>query len=112
MTAPPDHLRRAAAQRYARHGWSVFAVTPNQKDPPLVKWRSPGTTRPHLDQVIRAFWRFPTANIGVVCGAVSRLTVLDVDIKPWEGKRGDLTLARLLTGWTLGALRPSVFGSG
>lgn len=87
-------------------------MTPNQKDPPLVKWRSPGTTRPHLDQVIRAFWRFPTANIGVVCGAVSRLTVLDVDIKPWEGKRGDLTLARLLTGWTLGALRPSVFGSG
>ena len=73
----------------------MFPVTPNQKDPPLVKWRSLGTTRPR-DQVVRAFRRFPTANIGVVCGALSGLTVLDIDIKPWEGKRGHLTLATLV----------------
>src|SRR5262245_35899387 len=97
MTPPPDHLRRAAAQKYARHGWSVFPVTPNQKDPPLVTWRSFETTRPGRDQVVRMFRRFPTANIGVLCGAVSGLTVLDIDIKPWEGKRGDLTIATLLT---------------
>src|SRR5262245_58199852 len=96
MTPPPDHLRRAAAQKYARHGWSVFPVTPNQKDPPLVPWRSFETRRPRRDQVVRMFRQFPTANIGVICGAVSGLTVLDIDIKPWESKRGDLTLATLL----------------
>jgi hypothetical protein len=79
MTAPPDHRRRVAAQQYARHGLAVFPVTPDRNDPPLVPWRSLETTRPSQETVVRWFQRFPTANVVVVTGAVSGVTVLDID---------------------------------
>jgi hypothetical protein len=88
------HVRRAAAQTYARHGWSVIPLTSGKKHPPLVAWKTYATERPTLDRVRRWFQRWPTANIGVVTGAVSGITVLDVDVKP--GKRGDHTLAALV----------------
>jgi len=92
--APPDHLRRVAAQQYAQHGWSVLPLTPGKKHPPLVPWKALETARPTPDTVKRWFRRWPTANIGIVTGAVSGMTVLDVDVKP--GKRGNDTLAALV----------------
>ena len=94
MNAPPEHRRRAAAQQYARHGWSVFPIAPGKKQPPLIAWKALETERPTLDRVTRLFRRWPAANIGIVTGAVSGITVVDVDVKP--GKRGNDTLAALV----------------
>jgi hypothetical protein len=65
-----------------------------QEVSPLVAWKAFETERPTLDAVKRWFQRWPTANIGSVTGAVSGMTVLDLDVK--LGKRGDNTLAALV----------------
>ena len=104
ITAPPDHRRRVSAQQYARYGWSVFPLTPGKKHPPLVAWKALETERPTLDTVTRWFQRWPTANIGIATGAVSGITVLDVDVK--RGKRGNNTLAALVAKHGLLPLTP------
>ena len=67
-----------AALSYARErGWRVFPLRPNSKRPFK-------DTRGYLDATddeaqIRAWWaQWPSANIGVACGA-SRLVVIDED---------------------------------
>src|SRR5215467_10923044 len=46
---------------------------------------------------IRSWWtETPEANIGIATGAVSQISVLDVDIKEWEAKHGDETLRTLI----------------
>jgi putative DNA primase/helicase len=83
------------ALRYVEHGWSVFPVSPSSKKP-LVKWKLYQTHRASEDQ-IRAWWtQFPDANIGVVTGKISGISVLDIDEKPEEGKHGKATFFALV----------------
>ncbi len=82
-----------AALGYARCGWAVFPLIPGTKEPRTTHGFKNATTD---EARIRAWWTdYPTANIGIATGAVSGITVLDVDIKPWKDKRGDKTLAAL-----------------
>lgn len=69
-------LFKDAALYYASQlGWCVFPVRPNGKTP-LVNWRDESTTNPVQ---IEEWWgKWPTANIGLDCGA-SRVAVIDVD---------------------------------
>lgn len=67
-----------AALDYARRGWSVIPLRPKDKRP-LVKWEAYETTRA-TEGEIREWWaRWPTANVGIVTGAVSGLVVIDID---------------------------------
>lgn len=70
-----------AALDLARKGYSVFPVTPSQKSPPLVQWR-PLQERVASETEIFEWWtEHPNANIGVVCGKISGITVIDIDPK-------------------------------
>ncbi len=68
----------AAALDYARRGWSVIPIRPQEKRP-LIAWEPFQHKRAEPDQITAWFERTPDANIGVVTGAVSGLVVLDVD---------------------------------
>jgi len=84
-----------AALAYAAHGWSVFPLRPGSKLP-LVKWK-PYQTERATEEQIRAWWtEFPDANIGVVTGKISGVSVLDIDEKPWEDKHGNATFLALV----------------
>jgi putative DNA primase/helicase len=87
--------RLDAALQYAQHGWAVFPIKPGAKKPPLVKGGCNAASKDPA-QVRAWFTEHPDANIGVATGAGSGITVLDVDVKPWDGKRGDETLAALV----------------
>jgi hypothetical protein len=73
------------ALRYASRGLHVFPIMPAAKTPfPGTHGCKDGTTDAAS---IREWWtRHPDANIGVLCGLQSNLTVLDFDCK--GGKRG------------------------
>ncbi|MFO0619339.1 MAG: bifunctional DNA primase/polymerase [Polyangiaceae bacterium] len=97
-----------AALDYAALGWPVFPLAPKSKKPPA---SSDGFKSATTDEAqIRAWWTAePQANIGAACGS---FVVLDVDVKPSKGKRGDVELVEIVRergpiGWTRQALTPS-----
>ncbi len=88
-------LQGRSAIAYARHGLRVFpsheiehdgfcscgatACASAGKHPRITAWPNEATTD---EPTICAWWRqWPTANVGVACGAASNLLVLDVDVK-------------------------------
>jgi hypothetical protein len=80
----------AAACAYLRRGWSVVPLRPGEKRP-LIRWETFQNRRAAEAELDAWYTRWPTANVGVVTGAVSGLVVLDVD--PAHG--GDESLKRL-----------------
>src|SRR6185369_542042 len=81
------------ALNYLKQGLSVIPIMAGQKDPPLVKFKQEGFTEhlPTEDQVKEWWTRWPNANIAIVTGKVSGVTVVDVD----RYKGGVETLTRL-----------------
>lgn len=79
------------ALAYALMGWPVFPCRPGEKIPMTKNGHNDATT----DQAaIRYWWKqWPDANIGFA--VPEGFSVVDVDIKPDEGKHGDETLKAL-----------------
>ena len=77
--------------QYAERGWLVFPLWPNRKNPLTKTGLSEGTT----DKKIIQAWieKYPDANIGVVAGARSGVTIIDADVK--NGAPGKESLAKL-----------------
>jgi len=69
--------RLDAALGYAALGRSVIPIAPGGKVP-AIEWRRYQTERATEDR-IRHWWTRDDWNIGVVCGAISSVVVLDVD---------------------------------
>lgn len=65
------------AKTYAGLGWHIFPVHPANKQPLIDAWQVKASTDPSR---IEAWWgKWPTAMIGVVCGPLSGIAVVDVD---------------------------------
>lgn len=65
-------------------GWAVFPISPGSKLPAIPKKAGgQGVLDASRDEAKIREWarRFPNANIGVACGKISRITVLDFDPK-------------------------------
>ena len=67
-----------AALGYLTRGWSVIPLKPSAKTP-LVNWVEFQTRRASEAEVRLWFGRFPYANVGIVCGDISGILVLDID---------------------------------
>jgi hypothetical protein len=83
-----------AALAYAALGWAVFPLAPGTKKPLIAGGGGFKAATTDSDQ-IRRWWETPDANIGIATGKISGISVVDVDIKPWEDKHGDETLREL-----------------
>jgi putative DNA primase/helicase len=94
-----------AARAYAERGWAVFPCQPKSKQPLTAHGFKDAST--DLKQ-IRAWWTdCPEANVAIATGAVSSITVFDVDIKPWKDVHGDQSLLALLAEY--GALPSTLY---
>src|SRR5690606_7759103 len=65
-----------AARWYARHGYAIFPLRANRKEPAVKEWQHVATT--DIEQVDRWWRNNPAYNIGINCGA-SDIVVLDFD---------------------------------
>lgn len=65
------------ALEYILRGWSVIPVGKNKK--PLIEW-SQFQNRKATEKEITTWWKkYPSANIGIVTGKISNLSVIDID---------------------------------
>jgi len=69
-----EHLELAL--EYLARGWSVIPCGKNKR--PLISWKKYQTERA-TEQEIREWFTNPDAQIGIVTGAISNLTVVDVE---------------------------------
>lgn len=68
-----------AALGYLGRGYSVIPVARSKK--PIIPWDEYQTRRPRAEEV-QAWWeKWPDANVGIVTGKISGLTVIDCDSK-------------------------------
>lgn len=79
MTNNPPNIKLEAALFHLSKGRSVIPAGSDKT--PLIKWRQFITELPTEEQV-RLWWlKFPNANLAMVTGSISKLVVLDFDIK-------------------------------
>lgn len=82
-----------AALEYAQHGFAVLPVRQSDKTP----YNTHGVSEASKDpEQIRQWWeKYPTANVAIAMGRASgNIVTVDVDIKPEEGKHGDIELQK------------------
>jgi replicative DNA helicase len=85
------HPTLAAALTYADRGWHVLPIPRGRKYPRFEEWQNLAT----IDTDLIGVWfeRWPDDGVGIACGAVSGIFVIDVDVN--DGKVGDKTLRDL-----------------
>lgn len=82
-----------AAMEYVRLGWNPIPLKPQDKKPLLSSWREWQHKKVTEDDVRRWWTEHPTANVGIITGAISGIVVLDVD-----GEAGRQSLAQVAKG--------------
>lgn len=85
-----DKALESSALAYLERGWSVIPIEPRGKRP-LVKWEAFQNRLPTKGEIHAWVRRWPSANVGIVTGTISRLVVLDID----PGHGGDDSLVTL-----------------
>src|SRR5262249_27131057 len=96
----------AAALDYAERGFSVIPIKPKDKKP-LIAWETYQTEPAPEPTIDRWFESWPTANIGLVTGAISDCIVIDLDSNEATQK-----LKSLLGNYDLSAVPRSRTGKG
>ena len=69
------------ALEYAVNGYSVIPLKPGQKLPLLLSWKKYQTKSAEDAEIEAWFSKNPTANIGIITGKISGITVIDIDTK-------------------------------
>lgn len=69
---------QAAFEYVEKYGFSVIPLIPGEKKP-LIDWKEYQTRKPTRTEMMSWWGKNPKANIGIVCGKVSNLFVVDFD---------------------------------
>ena len=89
-----DEILKTALE-YADRGYSIIPVQHNKK--PFIKWTRYQTEKADPDRIRRWFEKWPDANIGIVTGEISGITVLDPDTQTGIGALNELIPEHLTT---------------
>lgn len=67
------------ALHYLKKGFSVIPIGDNKK--PLIEWKKYQEEKPLVEEIEKWWEENPTANIGLVTGKISNISVVDIDNK-------------------------------
>lgn len=67
-----------AAKKYTELGWVVLPINPGRKNPALTTWKEYETRRP-TDEELKEWFEDKEVGIGVLCGRLSGICVVDLD---------------------------------
>lgn len=76
-----------AALKYLSRNWSIIPISPSSKKPCLESWLEYQKRLPTIKEVTDWWTKWPWANIGLVTGKLSGVSVIDVD--PRHGGTSD-----------------------
>lgn len=79
MNNQPPNAKLAAALYHQAQGRSIIPAGADKI--PLIKWKQYTTEVASAEQIMKWWSMFPNANPAMVTGAISKLVVLDFDIK-------------------------------
>ena len=81
------NMKKAAIAYREKLGWCIIPVRKDKK--PYIQWQQYVHILPTLKE-IEAWWtKWPDANLGLVTGKISNITVIDIDEKKGEEKIQD-----------------------
>jgi RecA/RadA recombinase len=69
------------ALEYLRKGIAVIPIKKGDKTPLLPSWKEFETRKPTVEEVTRWWTEYPDANIALLTGKISGITVIDFDVK-------------------------------
>ena len=82
---------------YINQGFSIVPVTGLAKAPPLIKWDVYQTRQPTSEESDSWWEKWPDANIAIVTGKVSGISVVDLDGEQGMRSAAPLNLPSTLT---------------
>ena len=69
-----------SALMYEKKGFSVIPIIPDERKKPYVEWAKYQKKRASVEQ-INDWWKdWPVANIGIITGVISKISVIDIDL--------------------------------
>jgi len=69
----------AQAFAYMANGYSVIPIGENKR--PLIQWKKYQKERADESQIEKWWKKYPNAGVGIVTGKISKVTVIDIDVK-------------------------------
>lgn len=80
------------ALKYLKKGWSIIPIQKGSKIPAIQTWTQYQKTLPTEDEVKNWWTIWKDANIALICGEISGVIVVDIDIKDGEPDKKGLEL--------------------
>jgi len=74
----PNLAFRAPALEYEKRGWSVVQLKARSKVP-RGEWKHLQQRRAKEDEIRRWWTEYPNGNVGIICGNISGIAVIDID---------------------------------
>lgn len=74
----PDMLKQALM--YAKKGFSVIPIIPDERKKPHVEWAKYQKERASTEQIEKWWKDWPLANVAIVTGVISKISVIDIDL--------------------------------
>ena len=69
------------ALEYAVHGYAILPLQKGKKIPNLKSWKQYQENAPTEEEIAEWWEKSPEANVGVITGKISGITVVDIDTK-------------------------------
>ena len=93
-----NNIRLDSALMYRKLGYSVIPIMEKGKIPVIKSWKEYQNRLPDEKEILQWWQDFPAANIAIITGKISKLTIVDVDTQEFPTIFNGITTPHCKTG--------------